>query len=332
MPNTAQFDIISIGDSTIDTFIRIHDASVECDINHKECKICLKYGDKIPVDAISHSVAGNAANFAAGTSSLGLKTAIYTNLGNDSEGELIKNVLTGRGIAPDYIEVKAGKSSNSSAIITFQGERTALVYHQPWFYHLPNLSSSKWVYLTSMAETFVNSNIIDEVSHYCEMSEAKLVFSPGTFQIKANVKRYPKLLERCEVFVVNLEEAKRVLEIDLAEQIEPVDLLSKLLLLGPKIVVITDGKEGSWASDGTKRYKTGIFPVSVVEKTGAGDAYTSAFVAGLYYGLKLEEAMIWGTINSAHVISRMGPMEGLMTKEEIERYRGTVPKFKAAQI
>ena len=81
MNNT--FDLITIGDSTIDTFIKIHDATVECDINKKNCKICIKYGDKIPVDSISHSAAGNALNVAVRGQKLGLKCAIYTNLGGD---------------------------------------------------------------------------------------------------------------------------------------------------------------------------------------------------------------------------------------------------------
>ncbi|MDO8261146.1 MAG: PfkB family carbohydrate kinase, partial [Candidatus Magasanikbacteria bacterium] len=118
------FDLITIGDSTIDTFVKIHDASVECDINHEECKICLRYGDKIPVDSLARGVAGNAANVASASAKLGLKTAIYTNLGADSEGELIKKTLEETGVFGDYIVVDDKISSNSSVIISFQGERT----------------------------------------------------------------------------------------------------------------------------------------------------------------------------------------------------------------
>ena len=67
------FDVIAIGDSTIDTFIRIHEATVECDINRRDCKICLAYGAKIPVDKIAHGVAGNAANASVSFAMLRLK-------------------------------------------------------------------------------------------------------------------------------------------------------------------------------------------------------------------------------------------------------------------
>lgn len=326
------FDLITIGDSTIDTFIRIHDASVQCDINHEECKICVRYGDKIPVDSISRSVAGNAANVVVGATKLGLKTATYTNLGNDAEGMHIKKTLEDAGVAADYIKINAEFNSNSSAIITFQGERTAFVYHQPWFYQLPDLQSAKWVYFTSLSESFTDSNIVDEVAHYVDKTGAKLAFSPGTYQIKANIKRYPKTLERCSLLVCNLEEAKKILDVDLAERMDVHELLSKLLLLGPKMILITDGEEGSYFSDGQKILKAGVFPVQIVEKTGAGDAYTSAFLSALVYGLQVEEAMIWGSINASHVISHNGPQIGLMNKGEIERYRKTVGEMVAAKF
>lgn len=327
-----KFNLITIGDATIDTFIRIHDAAVQCDINHEVCKICVSYGDKIPVDSISHSVAGNAANTAIGAATLGLKTAIYTNLGEDEEGKLIKKTLEEKGVDSRFIKIDKIKSSNLSVILTFQGERTAFVYHQPWFYHLPNLDKTDWLYFTSIAETFTNSNIVDEVCHYIDNTGAKLAFSPGTFQIKANIKRFPKLLERCELLVLNLEEAKKVLEIDMAKTVEPHDLLAQLLLLGPKNIVVTDSEEGSYATNGSNNYKLGIFPVQVVEKTGAGDAYTSAFISALFYGLNMEEAMVWGTINASQVISKSGPLGGLMNREEIERYRKAVPEFKTVAL
>ncbi len=246
-----KFDIIVIGDSTIDTFIKIHDASVACDLNTKECKICIKYGSKIPVESIAHGVAGNAANVAVACSSLGLKSGIYTNLGADKQGELIKNALIAKGVMPDYIVESGDKSSNLSVVLTFQNERTIFVYHQDWHYQLPDkMTAASWVYLTSMAGTFVNSNIMDEVCRYVDRSKAKLAYAPGTYQLKAGLKKYPKILDRCELLIVNLEEGYGILGLDNVEKTPIRDILSKMLLLGPKTVVVTDGEQGSYASNG----------------------------------------------------------------------------------
>ena len=323
------YDLITIGDSTIDNFIRIHDASVECDVNRESCKICVPYGSKIPVDSIAYGVAGNAANVAVGGSRLGMKTAIYTNLGDDDQGETIKKALIANNVSDSYIEVNDGKKSNLSVVLTFQGERTIFVFHQDWFYKLPKLDGTKWIYLTSMSQSFTNSNIMDEVAHFVDQSKAKLAFGPGTYQLKADIKRFPKILEKCEILILNMEESKKVLGIEQAEVVNPEDVLSKLLLLGPKTVVVTDGEEGSYASDGKTNLKVGVFPTQVVERTGAGDAYSSAVLAGLFHNLPLSEAMVWGTINASHVIQQTGTQLGLMTKNEIERYRKSFTELAA---
>lgn len=323
------FDLITIGDSTIDTFIRIHDAQVECDLNKQDCKICVPYGAKIPVDSIAHSVAGNSTNVAKGAKMLGLNVGIYTNVGDDDHGNTIKKMLADSGIAEDYIQVNSGKESNLSVVLTFKGERTIFVYHQDWDYKLPKMAPSKWLYLTSMAETFVDTNIMGEVWNYVVRNKTKLVFGPGTHQIAKDIKKFPKILENCEMLILNLQEAKKVLGIADGKVSEVRDLMSKLLLLGPKTVVITDGENGSFGAHEGKNFKLGVFPTQIVEKTGAGDAYSAGLVCGLFYGLPFEEAMVWGAINSACVIGKIGPHKGLMTKEEIERYRKTIPELKA---
>lgn len=327
-----QFDLITIGDSTIDTFIKIHDATVECDINKRDCKLCVDYGSKIPVDSIGHEVAGNAANVAVGGARIGLKTAIYTNVGDDEHGKTIAAKLKHETVSQDYIEVHKGKESNLSVVLTFQGERTIFVYHQAWYYKLPALLPTKWIYLTSLAETFTETNIYDEVCHYIEKSGAKMMFGPGTHQLKADLKRFPKILTKCDVLIVNIEEAKKILGYDPSRILEAKDILSELLLLGPKNVVITDGVEGSYATDGKRNLKAGVFPTTLVEKTGAGDAYSSGLLGAMSAGLPLEEAMIWGTINASSVIQQVGPQKGLLSKEDVERYQKSVFELVAVEF
>ena len=95
------FDLISIGDCVIDTFIPLTDAEVE--IRHKKRILELRYGDKIPVGPSVTMVAGNAANNAVGASRLGLKTAFYTNVGNDQDADRIKKKLKDEKIDIRYL-------------------------------------------------------------------------------------------------------------------------------------------------------------------------------------------------------------------------------------
>lgn len=329
----AQLDLIAIGDSTIDTFIKIHDAALECDINHQDCKISVPYGAKIPVDSIAYGVAGNAANVAVACKRLGLATAIYTNLGDDRQGETILEAFKKEGVDTRYVKINKGRGSNLSVVLTFQGERTIFVYHQDWFYTLPDIDTCSWVYLTSLAETFTNSNILGEVLRFLEKYQAaKMVFAPGTYQLKADVKRFPRVLEKCTLLILNLREAKQVLEIEQTEIVQIKDILSGLLMLGPQTAVVTDGEEGSYATDGRDSWRLGIIPTQIVEKTGAGDAYASGLVAALAHGEPLSEAMVWGSINAASCMKEVGTQNGLLSEPEIIEKRKAMPEFSAVKF
>ena len=322
-------DVICVGDSTVDTFIRIHDAAIECDINQKDCRICIDYGEKIPVDSIAHGVAGNAANVVVGCAKIGLKTAIYTHVGLDWQGDMIVKNFRTEGVSEDYVVAEREKSSNLSVVLSFKGERTIFVYHQQWRYKLPKLPVCKWLYFTSVSASFTNSGLVEEVCHYIDQTRTKLAFSPGTYQLKVGIKKYPKLLEKCDLIFVNADEAKEILGIDRSEKSDVGDLLSKMLLLGPKIVVITDGDQGSYAADGKNYFKVGVYPARLIEKTGAGDAYASGFISALILKRSLEEAMVWGAINAAHVVGYVGAQRGLLTQNELERHRKVVRELEA---
>lgn len=327
------FDLISIGDSVIDTFLKLHDAEIKCTLNKEECKICIEYGEKIPLDGPPISlVAGNAANNAVSGVRLGLKTAIYVNVGEDEGGERTIKKFKEEKIDTRYVVVNKGMKNNYHTVLNFQGERTILIYHQPWKYKLPDLDKTKWVYFTSLSPTFVESNLVDDLVRFIEQSSAKLLYNPGTFQLKVGVKKNPRLLSLTEIFIVNNEEAKLILGFKEDEKVEIKKLLKGFLDLGPRMVIITDGEEGSYGFDGEKYCKLGIFPAHLVEMTGAGDAYATGVLAGLFYGKGLPEAMRWGAANGASVVEYIGPQEGLLTYEKMQERLKENSKVVAKEI
>src|SRR3989344_5756596 len=118
---------------------------------------------KIPGDSIPKGFPGNVANVEAGCPLLGLKTAIYTHTGHDWQGEIIIKNFSEKGVSEDFVVLEKGKSSNLSVVLTFRGERTIFVYHQPWHYRLPKLPVCKWLYFTSVSASFRDSDLINEV-------------------------------------------------------------------------------------------------------------------------------------------------------------------------
>lgn len=326
------FDLIAIGDATIDNFVQIHDAEVKCNLNKTQCLLCVEYGDKISVDKLAHLVAGNAANNAIGGSRLKLNSAIYVNVGSDSSGKEIVSKLKKEGVNTRYVVVNEGMESNLSTVLNFQGERTIFVYHQPWKYQLPDLDNSRWVYFTSVSSSYTESNLLNELTAYLERTGAKLLYNPGTYQMKAGVKKNPKLLALTELFVVNKEEAKRILVGKDDADIPIKKLLKNIADLGPRMVIITDGEVGSYGYDGDKYFHLGIFPAKLLEMTGAGDAYATGVLAGLFYGKDLAEAMRWGAANGASVVEQIGPQAGLLTYNQMQEKLKANSKIVAKEI
>ncbi|MBX9838235.1 MAG: carbohydrate kinase family protein, partial [Silvanigrellaceae bacterium] len=96
------FDIISIGDPTIDTFLLIHDIEV---VNLKgQKRAIISWGDKLPVDEYYRTVAGNAANNAVGSARLGMKTGYYCVVAHDSGGREIVHKMEKEGVSSRFIE------------------------------------------------------------------------------------------------------------------------------------------------------------------------------------------------------------------------------------
>lgn len=305
------FDLISIGDSVIDTFVPLTDAKILQDKG--EPMLAMRFGDKIPVGDSISMVAGNAANNAVGASRLKMKVAIYVNIGGDHDGMKIKDKLHDEGVSTEYVIKNHNLPSNHHVVLDFKGERTILIYHQQWKYHLPDLEPSKWVYLTSLSPSFIHSNLINQLIQYLERTHTKLVYNPGTFQIKNGIKKNSRLLSLTELFMVNLEEAKLILGFDEAKEVPVKKLLQGIADLGPRIVIITDGDKGSFGYDSEKFFHLGVFPAKLVEMTGSGDAFATGTLAGLFHGKSLDEAMRWGAANGASVVEQIGPQAGLLS-------------------
>jgi pseudouridine kinase len=313
------FDLISIGDTVIDTVIPLNEAQL---ISEKgQILIALPFGAKVPVENGVSMVAGNAANNAVGSARLGLKTAIYTHSGNkeDEEDDLrIRQKFKKEGVDTRYIIEVASLPSNHNIILSYKGERTILVHHQPWKFHLPDLEKSKWIYLTSMSPSYIESNVINQIINYIERTGCKVAYQPGTFQIKQGGKKQVRLLSMVDVIVMNIQEAKYFLGLQVNDKLSVKKLLKGLINLGPKKVILTDGKEGSYGFDGEVFWKLEVFPAKLVEMTGAGDAFATSTVAGIIHGETLDQAMRWGAANSAAVVEEIGPQKGLLSFSKLQ--------------
>jgi 2-dehydro-3-deoxygluconokinase len=312
------FDLLTIGDAAIDTFFTPLETETLCSIDKKQCLIAFNYGDKIPVRNLEFSIGGNAANNAVGTRRLGINTAIVLTLGEDSVGEMIVSRLREEGVDLTYVIQQPGTTSNYSTIVNYSGERTIFVYHAPRSYEFPvQLPVTPWVYLTSMGESF--RPFYKHLTEWLKKNPSiKLAFNPGSWQLRGDPKDIQEIISMSHLIFVNREETEKLTSFGKSVGRER-DLLIALNKLGPKICIVTDGSAGAFAYDSLngKFFKAGVLPVDAYERTGAGDAFGTGCLSALIHGKTLDEALIWGTVNSASVIGYTGSQKGLLKDSEM---------------
>ena len=319
------FDIISIGDPTIDTFLLVHDLEIK-EIGGKQMAL-MNWGDKLPVDEYYRSVAGNAANNAVGSARLGLNVGYYCVLAHDSGGREIVHKMEKEKVSTRYIIKNDKHPTNASTVISYKGERTIFVYHEHRVYKLPNFAPAAWVYLTSMGVGF--EKIYKDLAKYLDRYKVCLGFNPGTFQLRAGPKANKIILERTHLLSLNVEEAQGWVG-DCGR--DPEELCKKLVELGPKAVTLTDGRRGAYSYSVEGFFYIPEFPGPRLEATGAGDGFTTAYISALVYGKNHSEALRWGPVNAGSVVQMVGPQAGLLTKRELEARLDKMKTYRAVAI
>ncbi len=340
-----QFDFVGIGDIVTDAFIRLKNAELHCDINHDHCEICMDFGAKIPYESVTVvSAVGNSPNAAVAAARLGLKTALVTDLGADHHGDEALATLKQNNVATDFVKRHEGQKTNYHYVLWYQDDRTILIKHEEYPYALPEIGQlaspsggPKWIYLSSLGEHSLPYH--GAIGDYLKANpEVKLAFQPGTFQINLGPEKLKAIYERTEVFFCNVSEAQKILKLD-AGATEIKQLINGIHQLGPKIVVITDGHAGAYALDGRGSPAGEWFmpiypdPKPPLERTGAGDSFSSTFTAALALGKTIPEALAWGPINSMSVVQQIGAQAGLLKREALEQLLAQAPSdYKARPI
>jgi len=322
--------VLSIGDVVTDAFIKLFDDRAQAYENESGKWLAMPFGTKIPFQE-AHVVkgVGNASNASVSFARLGIHSGLISNVGSDEYGRAIIDALEGERVDTRFVRVHHDKGTNYHYVLWYKEERTILIKHENYNYQWPRFTATdipEWVYFSSVAKEAVDT-YHDMLIDWLEANPSvRLAFNPGTYQLEAGVEKLTRVYERTEVLSVNREEAVQITEGDY-NNIH--DLMDKLHALGPKVVAITDGPAGAYASDGRNRLKMPPYPdpKEPYERTGAGDAFTSTFIAALVKGNSIEGALQWAPINSMSVVQDVGAQRGLLREEQLEEYLKNAPSW-----
>jgi ribokinase len=290
-------DVVTFGSSVVDVF-------VETGLSEIHRMLCYPSGAKIKIKKAGFSTGGGGTNTAVSFSKLGLETGCITKVGRDANAELVLgelkkykvDFLGKRGKGNTGFSVILDSKEHNRTILTDKGESDNLSFSEI----SKKALNTEWFYFSSTAGKSFKAQ--EKLAKLGKKKKIKIAFNPSLYQAKLGIGKLKGLLGCVDVLILNKEEAREL------------GGLEKLHKLGIKIICITDGKNGNLVSDGIFLWKSGTHKnIKVKERTGAGDAFASAFVFGLIKNLGLEKAIQAGVANAESVIQIKGAKNGLLS-------------------
>lgn len=157
---------------------------------------------------------------------------------------------------------------------------------------------------------------------YCKKRKIKTSFNPSSYQTKLGMKVIGPMVKNCHVLSLNREEAKMLVKKDSCRGLHK---------LGPEIVIVSCGDKMGEVYDGKFLYRYFPNKVKVYEKTGAGDVFSSSFIAGLIKTKDVEMAIKIAMANAESHVSTKGAKEGLLNWNQVSRITKK-KKFKVVKV
>ena len=129
---------------------------------------------------------------------------------------------------------------------------------------------------------------------------------PSLASVEIAVARWLHLLEQTDVVLASADEAEAMVA-----SRDPRTVARWFHARGVGVVVVKDGAQGAWASDGDEILLAPARPVRAVDPVGAGDAFAAGFISALLDGGDLRAALDSATVVAASAVQFAGDTAGL---------------------
>ena len=313
-----KFDIITIGSATRDVLIKSQEFKILKDAEFATGQAeCFALGSKIEIKDIVFTSGGGGTNTAVTFARQELKTACIGTLGEDVDGEEIIDELVREGVGVDYFQRSTGEDSSRTAysviLVHPSAERTILSYKgEGQHFNVGKVPfdrlKTNWLFLDSLGGHY---DLLEAAVKWAKGKGIRIATNPGGKELEHGLDKLKILLENADIVIMNQEEAAKLTGIDYKKEDEVFKFVDEM---AKGIFIMSKGPEGVAVSDGKKIYRAGIPDSPIVERTGAGDAFSSGFVAEYIKSDDIEKAIQFATANASSVVSKFGAKAGILKK------------------
>lgn len=263
---------------------------------------------KVDAEQVDIQGGGNCMNTLVGLSRLGVNCSMISRIGTDSIGDEVMAILEQEGIGTEYMEQECDST--------------------PFSFNLIDQKRNTRTGIRNDGDTFKNPLRIEPEA----ISGVDLIYIDGRFR-EGYLDIIKKAKESGKKIFVEAESEKFYKEalIRLADVVstsqnfhlehfgdeEYETNLKSLVKLGPKVALTTLGSKGSIIVTETQTIKIDAFPATIVDTTGAGDAYIAGFIYGLLNEWDLEKTGKFASKVAASKCAKIGAQSGLPHLNEI---------------
>lgn len=245
---------------------------------------------------------GSTANVAVGLSRLGNSCEFLGCCGEDSDGKLLKDSFLDEKVGisgllshPDW------RTPGAFIAVNPQGERIMYslggdaLYTDPAQLNGSDLTSADAIYI---GEAF--SGVAAEAAARIHDAGGKVFFGPGGVMCSFGLKELAPTIACCDTLFLSRTELAQLTEDNIDSGAE------KLLAIGAKAIVVTDGSKGAHRYTSQGHISVPALKVTAVDTTGAGDAFTAAFIHSELSGASPENALQFACKAAAFAITKTG--------------------------
>ena len=281
-------------------------------------------GELVATDDFLVAPGGCAANVAVALRRLDVPVAVGGRVGDDLFGELVRRDLGAHGIDTSGILTTPGIGTSKTVIVTVAGEdrrylhtfganaaftaddilagafATAEVIYVGGYLVLPSLREDELAARLAEARARGAAVILDVVA------------PSGT---RPSLAEMGRLLPQVDYFIPNHDEARAITGED-----EPHRQAELLAGHGARTVMIKLGERGLHVLGGAGEFELDAPPVSVVEPSGAGDAFAAGLAVGILEGLPLEETARLASVLGASACTALGCAAGVFTRAQADAF------------
>ncbi len=348
-----QKTVVTIGGAMIDTIAVIDNDLIErMSMNNADrAFMLLEEGRKTEADVISTHAGGGAINSAVCFARLGHAVSTVVKLGRDTRAQAIKEALRVEGISAAHVidtdaagtgaSVLISAHERNAAIFTFRGANSLLELQD-----LPGDGFARdIVYITGLSDR--SADVFPEIVQRAASHDAFIAANPGIRQLAARGDEFQKALAHISLLSMNRDEAAVLVPRLMQQQPKPARMVSPapksaamelmhrglsaygfemslphfceaLLALGPRCILVTDGKHGAYAAASGEIAFCPSLASTVVGTAGAGDAFTSTFTSHFASGTAIGDALQYAAINASSVVGFADTQSGLLERSALD--------------